>query len=801
MKTLNVLHAWRAAAAVALLAGAMSVAAQEEPVPEPGTDESAVQDPTTPEIASPEDSIPVIAVEALREPPPAPTSHTEPGGNTVQLEEIVVTATKREKRLRDIPASISAQSGEDLERRGAQSVADIVKLVPGVNLTSTGDTPARITIRGISGDIGTGSTTGILFGNTSFTDTYVPFMSLDPNPFDLEGVEVLKGPQGTLFGASALNGAVRYVPQRPLIGVRELKWFGQYTSIAEGDQAPTYGGAINLPIGDTAAVRVVGFNRDQPGWVDNTRLGIKDSNDIQQTGLRGMLAWQPGDWNIGLTYAQQTTEIAESAVTDNLDGELVTNDKPRPSFNDTRYDFANLSVSRAFDWVEVTSESSYVQKDGHNFFEATARTLPGTPLILAAQEYFADSRTLSQELRFASPAGWDSRWQWVAGVFAFEQHILQKLQVPLGDPRLPLEVLVPILNLLQSGLGSLFASSGEPNVASSDLDVRVRELALFGEVTRSLFDNWELTLGGRLYRTTSGGTNDQGGLITLATYGRPINTIDNGIVESAFNPKASLAWHATPNIMGYAAVSKGFRVGGIQVGITLPTAQNPAPEMFKSDTIWNYETGIRTQWFDNTLRMDVTGFFARWTEPQTVQSDSGLVVYLDNVGGVDSKGVEAALDWLVPFVEGLRLSASASHSKTVTTEPYAASNGDIVPVGTAWPLAPEWQTAATASYIRTLGNWNIATQITHTYLGETTAEIVKQRPVFGYQQWDAQISLSNLATTWLPQVALIVSNIGDERGITNHFSSDLPTPQTTAVEAYYIQPRAITLRLMGRFGD
>ncbi|MES2488260.1 MAG: TonB-dependent receptor [Pseudomonadota bacterium] len=720
---------------------------------------------------------------------------------SASLEEIVVTATKQALYLRDIPASITALSGEDLERSGAQSAEDFIKLVPGVNITSTGDSPPRITIRGIASDIATSSTTGILFGNVSFTDAYVPFVALDPNPFDMASVEVLKGPQGTLFGASALNGAVRYVPTAPQLGVFQVKYFGQYTSIKDGDKAPSYGAAINAPIGETAAIRVMGFKRESPGYIDNQKLGIKDANYLDQNGVRAMLDWHPSDNSaLAFTYATQKTERNEPGISDNTDGELTTNNRPRLSYNNTSYDLANLSLRYSFDWADLISESAYVTKDGHNFFDATARFVPQSPIPIAAQEYISASKTYTQELRLSSPTGSDSAWRWIGGASYFRQDIQQQLNIPLGALNLPIAPLIPILNGVIPGLGDLFSASGNPLLASEDLDVQVKELALFGDVTYTFFDDFELSLGGRLYKTTSGGTNLQGGLTILAFYQNPEHLLEGEVKEQGFNPKASLSWHATDDIMAYAAISKGFRVGGLQAGLSTPVSQTPAPVLFKSDTIWNYESGLRTQWFDNTLRFDITGFLLKWTEPQTVEGDaSGLTVYIDNVGGVKSVGGEATFEYLPP-IEGLKLTVAAGYTKTTTTKEFTTSNGTQVQPGSAWPLSPKWQTATTLSYLTSLSDWRVGASATHTYLGKAVTNLPQHIPIFGYRQWDAQVSLANPNIPWLPEVSLNLNNITNERGTTNQFTSAV-TPLTTAVETYYIQPRAVTLRIMGKFGQ
>ncbi|HVT34339.1 MAG TPA: TonB-dependent receptor plug domain-containing protein, partial [Nevskiaceae bacterium] len=197
-----------------------------------------------------------IPVEPLRtdaSPQPAAPAST---GDATQLEEVVVTATKRAKNVREIPATIVGFSGEQLERDNVKGMEDLARLVPGVNYTMPSEGTPRITIRGIAGQPATNATTGILYGDISFNDTYLPRVVPDPLPFDLQTVEILKGPQGTLFGAGALNGAIRYVPEPAKPGVWETKYTAEYTRVHEGDRgAPVYGAVVNAPLygGDTAA--------------------------------------------------------------------------------------------------------------------------------------------------------------------------------------------------------------------------------------------------------------------------------------------------------------------------------------------------------------------------------------------------------------------------------------------------------------------------------------------------------------------------------------------------------------------
>jgi len=219
------------------------------------------------------------------------------------------------------------------------------------------------------------------------------------------------------------------------------------------------------------------------------------------------------------------------------------------------------------------------------------------------------------------------------------------------------------------------------------------------------------------------------------------------------------------------------------------------PEFFKSDTIWNYETGIRTQWLNQTLRIDLTGYLERWKNPQTIQADStGTSVYIDNVGGVKSEGGEASIQHLFP-IKGLMLTVSGAYTNTVTTKAFTASSGALEQPGSAWPLAPKWQTATTLAYIVDLAPLMLTGSVTHTYLVKALSDLTERNPVYDYQQLDTQLSLRDESIAWLPELTVSVNNIEDKRGLVNEFIS----PVSMAGEASYIQPRTINIRVSGRF--
>jgi len=726
-----------------------------------------------------------------------------PAATTVQS--VVVTATKREKSVETIPATVNAISGAELAQRGTQNLADIVELTPGVNLTTPADNADRITIRGIASEANTNPTAGMFYGDISLQDAYVPHVTLDPNPFDMADIEVLKGPQGTLFGASALNGAIRYVPQGPNMADFGGKYYVQGSTLSEGGNGGSVGLVLNLPIvKDQLALRIVLDDSALPGWIDNQRTGEKASNSGTQNGERAILEWKPTDrFDATLTFNRQALSFRDIPDADNLNGQLSADDRPRASPWRDEYDLASLRMNYDAGPFTLVSDTGYVYKTYHEFGEGSGQAVPGGayPLINTLSHQYSNS--YSQEFRLVSNDTPDSRWSWVVGVFASQQDIYQDGSYQLGDPSLSPAFSATLLNDILPDLGNLWLAIGQPDYEDGHIDVKVKELSGFFNVTRKLGDGFELTLGGRLYQTSSGGLVDNSGLEIdysgLVTTGIPTGNqvVDTTVKDSGFNPTASLTWRPNSDVMLYATVSRGYRIGGPQSMISGLFATAPAPSTFKTDTIWNYETGLRARLFADTLQFDLTGFFETWKDPQVLIFIAGGLggAYIDNVGGVNSEGVEAALQYHPPIVPGLTLKASATYDDAYTTTAFstAAVGGTGLPKGSTWPLSPKWQTAATVSYDHSLGTWGWGAYVTDAYISQATYGVGQPNPVFGYNQVEAQIHIGAPHLPLRPEIAFTVSNLFDTRGITTSYSGAFWN------EVTYIQPRTFTLRISGSF--
>ncbi len=757
--------------------------------PEPAASPTAGESSQAPA----QEPLPTIPVAAKEEPLPAQKPPRAPTG---LLEEIVVTATKREANPRDLPGSVTALGAQELEMRGAQGQEDFLKLVPGVTFTNDSINASRITFRGIGADLNTSSTTGVFLGDVPFDDPVLPRVTLDPNPFDFARIEVLKGPQGTLFGGSALNGAVRYVPQEPRLEQWELKTFAQTEVVHEGGMGLIYGAAVNIPVGETFALRLVGFDRGSPGWVDDLQRGLDDVNEVEQRGGRVLGLWQPSErWKISGMAVLQETDVLDSAVTDNREGRLSRSNTPKASPTNTRYDLETLGIQYSFDHFDLLSQTSRTYKEFHARIDVSRiANLMDRPPPLATTANDNESESFMQELRFTSNDGFSDRWKVLGGAFYRRLRMVETTDLLLTDVTLPLPpALLQALGRVLPGLGGTITEDGRFNLARGNADpIVVQESALFGEMTGTFWDSLEVTLGLRAFRAVSDSRVIFSGALAAN------QTLPNGslqavkqgtLEEQGLNPKFAVKYQFNEHVGVYGSVSRGFRFGGAQVLVGTLTSR--APDNYKSDTIWSYELGLRTQWLDDTLQVDITPFQLDWIDPQLQQSDStGLGAYFDNVGGARSRGVELALRYLTP-VPGLALAFAGSWVDTVTTKPFTANNGDEIEPGTRWPLAAEWQTATTLSYARPLaGAWNGGGALTYTTISSAPNTLAYLDSVFGYETLDAVLTLGNAEITGKPELSLSLVNLTDERGVV----SGINNPQF-AKDQGYIRPRTFVARI------
>jgi iron complex outermembrane receptor protein len=761
------------------------------------------------EAPSAENGLSTIPVEALN--PATEQALPERRQGPAQIEEIVVTATKREQSIREIPASITAFSGEGLEDAGQLNLNDFIQKSPGVTAAQGAPGFTRMTFRGISTDTlptaGNAQPVGIFIGDTPFTDPYIANIVPDLSAFDLAGVEVLKGPQGTLFGGSALSGAIRYTLAEPSLDEWQLRGFSQYTEPKYGSTAFTHGIAINAPVPDAnVGVRLNYVRREYPGTVDDTRAGKKDVAASSGNQIRAQLLWQPGDWKIKFTH------ITQDFSGDNQLNEVTSPTGPRengetvleaPSENE--FGLNSLEVIYDFESMRLVSLTSSVHRDAY-FSRDITGVLAGTPPpdypasagILT--EVVDNSENLSQELRLQSSGDGDFNWLVGAYFFDYELYFNILIDTPLNQSLLGEGSLLGENPLLVG----LFGLLGLPNpgAATSLLDgtsdAESTEKALFADLSYELWDRLTLSVGGRFYETEVSGGFIGSGLLIAGNQndGLQSNSLAT-IKERGFNPKASATWVINDHASLYASIAKGFRFGGLQ---SVPsTATNGVPPTYKSDTLWNHEIGLRTDWLDNTLQADLTAFYIRYKDPIITQSTQGIPLgYNTNVSGAISRGLEGNVLWNTPL-EGLTFAFSGGLTDAYITETFEASNGDIVEPGTEMPGAARYQFNTTLSYLHYWSRLTVAPSLNYTYVSQGFSNITHDVEINGIGTLNAGLVLATLGVPGNPALAINLTNITDEVApVAGAAGTTLVTQQPT--QAFLLNPpRTITARFSFEF--
>ena len=543
---------------------------------------------------------------AQEEKPKRETAQKEKAQKALELETMTVTAQKREENVQDVPASISVFSDIQLEDAGIKDTIDLTRFTP--NMYMKHDTAQnKIVIRGISSFVGSlYSAVGFYVDDVNFPNIYMH----NPKLFDIERVEVLKGPQGTLYGRNSESGVINIITKQPDNALRG-KIFGEYGIYdTEHGSSPSYrtGGNISGPlIRDKLYLGLAGQWEDSDGFMKNEYNDDKEAGKIDRINGRATLRWTPTDrWDISL--------IADAMDTDDNQGYLRFLDGPfetdRHAIN---YDFCeyyweqegngqNLRVKYegdAFNLLSVTGRRDYKLKAATDFDVSPLPTMGSYSLK-------DEDDLLSQEVRISSPSN-HGPFKWLAGLYGFEEKADMDFKSQLIGNRIT--------------------------------DIDIKGYAVFGEGTYTLFDRLHLTAGLRYdYIDLEG---DQTYKFIDPWTGMP-QSIDFGkdFDDDEVLPKFSIAYDFTDNIMTYASVSKGYLAGGYHY------TQATSEENFTYDPeyTWNYEIGTKTSWLNNKLMANLSAFYIDIKDKQVSEFDPILIVpEITNAAEAHSMGVELEL--------------------------------------------------------------------------------------------------------------------------------------------------------------
>jgi outer membrane receptor protein involved in Fe transport len=593
-----------------------------------------------------------------------------------QIEEVVVTATKRTEDIQKVPFTVTALGEKDIKARGAQSVEQAIAYVPGVSFSSNGTNSGSYSIRGVSTStsvVNTQSPVALYIDDINILDPAYPKVTTNLRMFDIARVEVLEGPQGTLFGSGALGGAIRVITNKPDLGAFEAATQDTVAFTNGGGTSYSFNGMVNAPlVQDKLALRVVGYYDRGAGWVDNSTRGESDVNRSVSQGGRVELKWAATpDLTFVASALVEDDKPRDSAYSYyanheyNWDGAV-----PNANYNNTK--IYSLSGDYDLGWASATSITTYAdrQESALADFTAVATGLLGITAPSPIDDS-GPSRTFSQELRLASPSTDRLRWL-VGGLYMNNRRTVDET------------VLIP-------GSGALFGAPSDV-VSFADTRTRIREQALFGEVSFDLQPSLTLTAGARAFKDTI--WIDQAVSGTLVGSSATSSKSD----ESAVTPKINLAFHPTEATMIYAQAATGYRIGQVNTVASDPLSGEIIPSASRPDSLWNYELGEKSSFFNGRLLLNVAAYYIDWSDIQLDQKTlASGIFYTANAGKAHVEGVEVEIKGRPTAELELGGSLSLNHSRLVSVNPtVVATIGDRLPgsapvnaVGYAqytWPL-------------------------------------------------------------------------------------------------------------------
>jgi len=703
---------------------------------------------------------------------PASTSRT------TLIEEVVVTAQKREENARDVPVSISVIGDKQLQDLHVTQLTDIAAYVPGFQVDS-GGSPGQtsLSLRGTA-PVGPGQSVGSYIddspvGSSSFYARGVAF-ALDLLPYDIDRLEVLRGPQGTLYGASTIGGLLKYVTRAPDLSNYEFRAGADISSVADADDMG-FGGrvGINAPLVDgKLAVRASYAYQRTPGYIDNPSLGRDDINEYSQDGGRVALLWKFNDAvSLRLSGMWQSVDSDDNAtevfslppsIVAVGGGRIDNNVVAQPFTKDLDYYTATLNWDLG--WADFTSATSYSDtktrqvQDGTPTYGIVFALFAGIPDGQSEFTLDLDLKKWTQEFRLASHAG--ERVEWLVGGFFTDEDSANRQvvtgQFPGGAP-------IPGLSIL----------------ADISIPTKYREYAVFGDLTFKFTDRFDVTVGGRW------ATNDQDfDQISAGGPLIPAGSAPSSSSEDVWTYMFSSRLHVSEDTMIYGRIANGYRPGGPNVPLA------GAPRQVDADSLVNYEVGLKSQFYERRASLDVAVFYIDWSDIQLAVANGG-VSYLSNAGSAQSQGVELSAAFAV--TQGLRLGLTAAYTDATLTEdvpaPGTGRDGDRL------PRIPKWSGSLTADYSFALhSDWTGRVGAGYRYVTRRLSDLESSPEVIeadSYSSLDLSAGVSS--GSW--SVRLFARNVTDERAeLTNNIVSNALGQQQFVV-GVPLQPRTIGLGL------
>lgn len=697
-------------------------------------------------------------------------------------DEIIVTARKRDEALLDVPFSVNALSESQLRDRGAVSLEDVSKNVAGFSVQNLGPGQSQVAIRGISAGQIVRDQPGVKEQVGVYLDESVISLSLftpDLDLFDLKRVEVLRGPQGTLFGSGSLSGTVRYITNAPSTDGFEGAVEMTASFVEDGELGGDLKGMVNIPFSDRAALRLVGFGSGFPGFIDarqpdgtvkedvngGSRYGGRAALELQLTQrltVTPRVIYQDIEVG-GYNRVDQFNILANPFTTTRAPvslGDLEQFTQLEERFED-EYLLGDLTVAYDFGGVELTSITSYSDRDVLVLRDATQLTgsitgqagvfasagLPEAVFTLDAPLIDRTAvETLTQELRLASTG--DNRFDWVAGVFYSDQDRTYSQRLPVAG------------FTAATGISTAGVRAPTDVLFFSEIPYNLKQYAVFGEGTFSLTDRLDITAGVRYSEY-----EEERVLTFDGVFATPTIAVPGAVEDDDIAPRVIVSYKATDNLTLNAQAARGFRLGGVNdplneplCGDDLATFQPLFKPGFANETVWNYEAGFKSRIAGGRGSFTMAAYYSDIEDLQaTVDAGDCSSRIIVNVPSAKAQGVEAEL--AARIGDQFDFAVSASYNEGELTSSVRDASGAVLASlreGNRLPTVPEFQAAFSATFIQPMRhNLEGFANLTFQHVGERFTQIADQE--------------NN------PRTVTLISEIGATSVSTLSFPLDLPS--------------------------
>lgn len=724
----------------------------------------------------------VCALLALAGPSLAQDSLPSKGSNAGQvkaknLQAVTVTAEKRAESEQDVPISMTVVEASHMLNTGASKLDDYYAQVPGLSVNDRGAGRTTLVMRGISAGSELNPTVGIMIDDAPFGSSTTDYSIPDLDPFDLDHIEVLRGPQGTLYGASSMGGLIKFVMADPDTEAFSGRYQAGISDTAHGSTGYVTRASMNLPlITDKLALRVSAFHRRDPGYIDDPGQGKHNVNDGTADGGRISALWKVNDdFTVRASAMAQNNSANGSARVDMLQNSYTPEFGPyehkRLPGTDGAYVKTRIYILRLeghLGWADFHSISSYSQysltgpQDVTGTFGGLTAPIYGLPGL--GVKIDNDDRTgkFTQEFRLSSPDD-GRRLSWLGGVFFTKEHTSGVQQIVAVDKASGADL----------GLGSMYSGLSPSTY---------KETAAFGNVDYRFTDAFDVQLGGRFSAVRQAFANDYSGPLNGGT-----TSDSEGARNNVWTYSLSPRYHFNDDLMMYGRIASGYRAGGANA--LLLEDKGNFPEQYRSDSLTSYEWGVKGDFAQHRLTLDASLFYIDWSNIQLAEiSQPTGDTYFVNAGSAKSEGAEASLSWRP--VRGLTITGNASYTHAVLTQD--TPDGTYGRTGDRLPYSPVWSGTVGAEYAFPLnGSWDGSLGGSVTYMGGRMSSFTSSASAQRFRlraYTTAELHAGIQSMDW--GINLYVKNLTDARG----YLSATAQNATTGVSSYgllLIQPRTI----------